>query len=116
MMNVHRPLVVVVSLALAACTDWVPVQNASDVPQGHALKIETTSGEVVVSGVVTCDPEGVIVAKATDGCACKEPGCRIDLRRTEVLVHKPLLSTGASIVGAIAGSLVILGIILVAGT
>lgn len=103
-------------LLFSGCVDWVPIHNASDIPKGHALKVETSAGPEVVSHLVTCDQAGEVLARSSQDCACKDPGCTFDLRRTEVLVHKQLLSTDATLVVAIVGVLVAVAIILAAGS
>jgi hypothetical protein len=103
----------VILLVLAGCADWVPVHNAADIPQGHALKVPTASGQVVVSHLVTCDRAGVILARSTEDCVA---GATFDVRRTEVLVHKMLLSTGATLTAAVMAALLTVAIFVIAGT
>ncbi len=86
----------------------------SEIPQGHAIKIDTTEGHVVVSHLVACDRAGVIVARAAEDCTCKDPKCTLDLRLGEVRVHKGRLSTDATLLASIALALLVIAFMVMA--
>jgi hypothetical protein len=100
----------VVFASLVACSGWTPVHNASDIPAGHVVKLETSSGEVVVTRVVVCDREGFVVARSSEDCTTSP----FDLRKADVFVHKALVTTDLGIVSVVVLTLVVVSVILMA--
>jgi hypothetical protein len=80
-------------LALSsACSGWVRVENAHNIPEGHALKLGDGRNAHVVSHVTACDDHGF--GAAPPGCTCGDRSCVIDLRQGRLYVHDSVVDPG----------------------